>query len=371
MNLILILCLISFFISIVIAAYAIPGVLYISVKKNLLDMPNERKRHSGTCSRLGGVAFLPAIFLSATLPISIFSLYDVTLLEYITPTFILTLVSSMLIYFIGVTDDIIEVRYYKKFIFQIIVSIIIVLSGNYIDNLYGLLGIYDIPIWIGIPLTIFILVFIINSVNLIDGIDGLASGLCSVAFVIFGILFILKGDVVNAILSVVSLGTLLPFFFYNVFGISGKKYKIFMGDGGALMIGLLLASLAISLFKGNAIVAGGEGTSFYVIAAISPLIIPCFDVFRVVLRRYKDHKPLFLPDTNHIHHKFIALGFSHHIVMMIIIGISACFTIFNIITSKYLNINVIIFFDILIWTTMHIILTRRIKKRNSKKIFTT
>ncbi len=366
MSLIQILCIISFIISVVIASYAIPGVLYVSIKKNLLDMPNDRKRHVGICSRLGGVAFLPAIFLSATLPISMFSLYDHSLLEYITPSFILTLTSAMLIYFVGVTDDIIEVRYYKKFIFQILVSVIIVMSGNYIDNFYGLFGLYYLPIWIGVPFTIFILVFVINAVNLIDGIDGLASGLCSVAFAIFGVLFIMKGDVINAILSVVALGTLLPFFFYNVFGIEGKKYKIFMGDGGALMIGLLLATLAIELFRNNTILDGGKGTSFYVVAAFSPLIIPCFDVVRVVLRRYKEHKPLFLPDNNHIHHKFIALGLSHHVVMILIISISALFTIFNVITSKYLNINIILLIDVFIWTTMHILLTRRIKIRSKR-----
>lgn len=360
MSSIIIIYIVSFLISVVISAYAIPKILYISVKKNLLDLPDERKHHSGTCSRLGGVAFFPAIFLSAVVPLSMFSLYNPLLLAYITPTFIITLSSAMLMYFTGVADDIIGVSYRKKFSFQIFASIIVILSGNYIDNLYGIFGITALPVWIGFSITLFIIVFIINAVNLIDGIDGLASGLSALAFIVFGILFTIKEDTSNAILSFVSLGALLPFFFYNVFGIAGRRYKIFMGDGGALMMGLLLATLAIALFKSNDN-PGDSNVSLYVIAAFSPLIIPCFDVIRVVLRRYKNKKPLFLPDNNHIHHKFLALGLSHRRVMLIIIMISALFTIFNIVGSRYLNLNLILLIDAIVWISMHIALSRKIR----------
>jgi UDP-N-acetylmuramyl pentapeptide phosphotransferase/UDP-N-acetylglucosamine-1-phosphate transferase len=145
----------------------------------------------------------------------------------------------------GITDDLIGVRYRQKFVIQILCACFFSIAELWINDLYGLLGIYAIPNWIGIPFTILTIVFITNAINLIDGIDGLASGLSSVALLVFGLLFIEKGLWMYSMLAFSTLGVLVPFFYYNVFGNAERARKIFMGDTGSLTLGYILSFLAI------------------------------------------------------------------------------------------------------------------------------
>lgn len=172
----------------------------------------------------------------------------------------------------------------------------------WINDLYGLLGIYAIPNWIGIPFTILTIVFITNAINLIDGIDGLASGLSSVALLVFGLLFIEKGLWMYSMLAFSTLGVLVPFFYYNVFGNAERARKIFMGDTGSLTLGYILSFLAIKYSQNNPEVISNTKGTFLI--AFSTLIIPAFDVIRVVMVRLRNGKSPFEPDKNHIHHKF-------------------------------------------------------------------
>lgn len=181
-----------------------------------------------------------------------------------------------------------------KFVFQIIAAGLITLSGTWVNNLYGICGVWEISALVGVPLTIFLIVFVINAVNLIDGIDGLASGLSCVALLFLGVLFLYEGKETSSLLAFTTLGALIPFFYYNVFGIAKKRYKIFMGDTGALVIGLILSILAVKfacLIKKE----GVELTYPFIVVAFSVLLVPGFDVIRVVLHRYRAGNLLFLP----------------------------------------------------------------------------
>ena len=222
----------------------------------------------------------------------------------------------------------------------------------WINDLYGLLGIYAIPNWIGIPFTILTIVFITNAINLIDGIDGLASGLSSVALLVFGLLFIEKGLWMYSMLAFSTLGVLVPFFYYNVFGNAERARKIFMGDTGSLTLGYILSFLAIKYSQNNPEVISNTKGTFLI--AFSTLIIPAFDVIRVVMVRLRNGKSPFEPDKNHIHHKFLAMGFTPRKAMIIIILISCAFSVVNILLIPWVNNTVILIGDIVAWIALNL-----------------
>ena len=356
----------SFFISLLATAYLIPKILLISIRKHLIDQPNARKVHTCVSSRLGGVAFFPAIFFAIGVTVSVFSRFDTNVMEnFMTASFIMVMCACVLLYLIGIADDVVGVSWRIKFVFQIMAAGLVTLSGTWVNNLYGICGIWEISAWVGVPLTIFLIVFVINAVNLIDGIDGLASGLSCVALLFLGILFLYEGKETSSLLAFTTLGALIPFFYYNVFGIAKKRYKIFMGDTGALVIGLILSILTVKF----ACLVRKEGVEMaypFIVVSFSVLLVPGFDVIRVVLHRYRMGQPLFLPDKNHIHHKFLALGCSHRKAMFTIFALASLFIILNMALCLYININVLIMLDVVLWTALHVWLTSKIKKKREE-----
>lgn len=157
----------------------------------------------------------------------------------------------ILLYLTGIADDLMGVRYREKFLIQLICACFFPLSGLWINDFYGLFGIYLIPAWIGMPFTVLIVIFVTNAINLIDGIDGLASGLSSASLLVFGFLFIGKGLWAYSMLAFSTFGVLVPFFYYNVFGSAERARKIFMGDTGSLTLGYILSFLAIKYSQNN------------------------------------------------------------------------------------------------------------------------
>ena len=209
------------------------------------------------------------------------------------------------------------------------------------------------------------MVFIINAINLIDGIDGLASGLCSIACLFYGLTFLMFHQYIYAMLAFATLGVLVPFFYYNVFGDAEHGKKIFMGDTGSLTVGMMLCLLSFKLTM-----CGTDDNTVHInpmVLAFSPLLIPCCDVVRVYLYRVRNGKNPFLPDENHIHHKLLAVGMKQRNAMITIISVSTIFILFNIFLSLYLNVNWIVLIDILIWTFANIWLTKRIGKLRSRQ----
>lgn len=354
-----------FMICVLCSGTLIPQILLISFRKQLFDQPDERKIHQGIVPRLGGIAFKPVIFFTVALMLGVSQLLGY---GYMMEDFTLEVRSIafsfcciILLYLVGIADDLIGIRYKAKFIVQIICGLMIIAGGMYIDNLHGLLGIHGLPVWIGYPLTVLVIVFIINSINLIDGIDGLASGLCGVATLFYGVVFFLLHEYIYAILSFATLGVLVPFFYYNVFGDANKQKKIFMGDTGSLTIGMILCILCLRLLQCSTTEASAELPNILVLA-YSPLLIPCLDVVRVYLHRVRNGKNPFLPDKNHIHHKLLALGMRQRMAMVSIVLVSILFSLCNIFISKYINVTLLVLINVLIWTLLNVWLTYRIKK---------
>ena len=360
---------VSFLLSCMIARIIIPKISLISKRKGLYDIPDERKLHTDAIPRLGGVSFFPTITFSMafTLAIRYLSGFGISsmMAEHIIPEFLFLICGLTLLYLIGIADDLVGVRYKKKFAIQLIAASFFPLSGIYINNFYGLFGLYEIPLFLGIPFTMILVVFITNAINLIDGIDGLASSLSSVALIAFGLLFYAQKLSIYSMLAFAVVGVLLPFFYYNVFGRADNGTKIFMGDTGSLTLGYILSFLSIKYSMSNPEITAF--TNGAIVIAFAALIVPMFDVIRVVLLRIRKHKNIFQPDKNHIHHKFLAMGVSHRKAMLGILGIACLFAVSNIVLIPYLDINVLFIGDILIWTILNVVFDVIRDKYQSKK----
>ena len=349
---------ISAFVSaVILGRIIIPNILIISLRKRLFDVPDERKVHKRPIPRLGGVTFFPVILFSLCVFTAVRLMTGHGPAETSTTDLVcefLFLTGGLtLLYIMGIADDLIGVRYRKKFLVQIISAAMFPLSGLYINNFYGLFGIYLIPAEVGIPLTMLLVVFITNAINLIDGIDGLASGLSMVALLVFGVLFVHFRMWSYAMLAFVTVGVIIPFFSYNVFGSADLGRKIFMGDTGSLTLGYILSFFVIKycMYEPDMLLTMKTSP---VLVSFSVLMVPCLDVIRVVLRRARNKRSLFMPDKTHIHHKFLAMGFSPRRALVTIQLMSACFCAFTIVAILYMNNTLVFVIDVVVWTLLNL-----------------
>ena len=358
----------TFAICVILMVIAIPEIIKIAFEKQLFDVPDYRKVHTGRIPRLGGVAFLPGIMIAVFLAFSWMGNYGVEVRDTgVFPEIMLGAAATLFLYMAGVADDLLGLSYKVKFPIQILSALLLCSAGLWIGDFYGLLGIHRIPGWIGVPFTVVVIVLIINAINLIDGIDGLASGLCIIGIAAFTVFFLQNGLMAYAVIGVASLGALLPFYIYNVYGTSEKRTKIFMGDAGSLTMGYIISAFAIKAATFSDDIPGLEDrqTSFFVYS-FAVLIVPVLDVLRLFFHRIIHRRSPFEPDRCHIHHKFLAIGLTIGQARHLIIGISLLFFLGNIILIKYIDINILIVVDIAVWTLIHILISRRIKTLQSE-----
>ena len=347
----------------------IPRILVISHKKRLYDVPDARKVHTMPVPRLGGLSFFPVILMSMFLVIG-FRLYfwdvNVSGLSFnMLYEYLFLFVGMTLLYLVGVCDDLVGVGYRYKCAVQIAAAFLLVLSGNWFDSFGGLFGIYSVPVWVGVPFTVFIVVYITNAINLIDGIDGLASGLCCIALSVLSVIFFLRGQYVYALLAICTLGILMPFWCYNVFGNANRGHKLFMGDAGSLTLGYVISFLIIHLSVTTAV--SPTLSNPYMVIAFSTVLVPLLDVIRVVLHRLREHKNPFLPDKNHFHHKLLRTGMRVRMVMVCIIAISAFFILLNSSLAWRVDITYLFFLNLFCWSILHVGLNGLIKRNRERK----
>lgn len=275
-------------------------VLNIAKLKNIVDNPDARKLQKVPVPVLGGIAvFFGMIVAFATAGI----IYDISNMMA------MVCVMTIMLY-VGTMDDIIGLTPKMRFLVEILVVLLLIYFNDYsINNFHGLWGIYEIPQWLAVPLTVFACVGIINAINLIDGVNGLSSGYCIVTCLIFGSAFLINGDVERASLAILSVGALIPFFCHNVFG---KESKMFIGDGGTLLMGTIMSSFVINALKTDSLVVAGTPANFGVIPfTLAVLAIPVFDTLRVMSARIIRGTSPFNPDKTHLHHLLFDLHFSH------------------------------------------------------------
>ncbi len=296
----------------VITFLAIPSIIKVAIIKNLFDEPGERKSHKSSIPTLGGLAIFAGVVFSFTFWSSGF--------EYQNAQYIIAAIIVM--FFIGIKDDIIELTAKKKFYGQLLSAIIIVLFANIrVTNLFGIFGIYEIPYWLSILFSLFTILTIVNAFNLIDGIDGLAAGIGAIASFAFGLWFYNYNQISLCILSFTLFSSLLAFLVYNF-----SPANIFMGDTGSLIVGLILAILAINFVQ---LSFASPPYSFPFRSspamAIAILIIPLFDTLRIFIIRIVQRKSPFLADRNHMHHVLLDMGLSHRGVSLTLYGVNILF----------------------------------------------
>jgi UDP-GlcNAc:undecaprenyl-phosphate GlcNAc-1-phosphate transferase len=285
------------FIAYVITFFLMPFIIRIARINKLFDLPDERKTHTYPVSSLGGVGIISGLAISLLL-VSDFKLEDAEFQYY--------LASFFIIFIIGVIDDIFVLRAWKKLLGQLLVaSLLTVKSHLLITNLQGLGDVFAVSPQFSYILTFFTILLVINSFNLIDGIDGLAGCLGLVSSLAFGLYFYINANIPFAILGFVMAGSLLAFLMFNF-----PPAKIFMGDSGSMLIGLVNVILLIKFIE-TANSAPNYPVSSPVAVGFAILLIPMLDVLRVFIIRLTKGASPFAPDRNHLHHLLLNQGFSH------------------------------------------------------------
>jgi len=298
-------------VSFIITFLAIPVIMQIAEQKKLYDIPDERKVHTRLVASLGGIGIFAGFLLASLLSIQ----------GYLNPEFQYFFAASLVVFFVGLKDDIMILSATKKFIGQIIAaSILIHLGGIRLDSMYGLLGFEQLSEGFSLALSYFTIIVIINSFNLIDGVDGLASSLGILTMIVFGSYFLAIDYQAYALLAFAMAGSLVAFIIFN-----HHPAKIFMGDSGSLMIGLVNSILVIKFIN----VANSPFVAVPVPAAVaigfSILIVPLLDTLRVFSIRIANGRSPFTPDRNHIHHLLLDNGLSHAAVTLTCVAINVCF----------------------------------------------
>lgn len=333
----------SLLLSFVIVYVSIPSIVTVAFTKGLFDEPGHRKSHHHSIPNLGGIAIFAGLIITTGLFANITTSRE---LMYV-------LVAMVVIFFIGIKDDILIIAPAKKLYGQIIAALIIVVIGNIrFTSLHGFLGIYEIDYLPSLILTLFVVVVLTNAFNLIDGIDGLASGIGIVVSLTFGSWFMIAGFTNYAILSAALLGSLIAFFGFNVFG---KTNKIFMGDTGSLILGLIMSILVIKFNEANITYTGIYSIKAAPAVSFGILIVPLFDTMRVFLLRILRGQSPFHPDKNHVHHRVLKLGFNHFestsiisIVNILFIVMVLKFQSAGLISLMLMNISAATFFAIVV-----------------------
>lgn len=289
-----------FLISAVVASLLHQPVLYFAKRHKIYDNPEQRKLQRKPVPVMGGfVVFFGAIVGSLCY-----------WFKRDSSSIIPVQVAMLVMLIIGAWDDTKKLSPALRFVLEVLVVTALAVWNNCpVNDLHGLWGVHEISPWIAWPLTIFACVGIINAVNMIDGVDGLSSGICIMAFGFYGIFFFYSWDFVHVALAVSIIGALIPFFIMNVFG---KRSKMFIGDAGTMMLGIALCEMLMAMLNNDSMCAKHTPSSFCLIAfALAVLAIPVFDTVRVMLGRVCQGKSPFAPDKTHLHHAFIEYGFHH------------------------------------------------------------
>ncbi len=285
----------------VIAYFSMPVVIRLAHRLGAIDQPDHRKVHQTAMPRMGGMAIFLAFIIV------------MLLLVKVSGPFIGIVIGAAIVFLVGLLDDMYQLSAWVKLIGQIIAASIAIYFGviiHFVNNPFdGLLALG----YLSIPITFLWIVGITNAINLIDGLDGLAAGVSTIAAVTMGIVALMQGQSLVAMAAFVLAAAILGFLPYNF-----HPARTFMGDSGSNFLGFTLACLAVT----------GVAKSTAIISLLLPIVIlgiPIFDTFFAIFRRIYKKAPIFMPDKDHLHHRLLALGFPHRKTVLIIYAISSFF----------------------------------------------
>ena len=313
----------SFISALLICYIAIPKLIYFALKLKLLDTAGDRSSHKVSTPFFGGIAIFTGVICSL-----LFWSDNFENIQFI-------LLSILIVFIVGLIDDFRAISAFKKLIGQILATLVLIFLGDLqIDSMHGVLGVHDLPIWASVSFTIFVVIVIINGFNLIDGIDGLAGGLGLISSLSFGVIALIIGQVDIALIAFSLSGALVGFLRFNIF-----PARIFMGDTGSLVVGMILSVLAINCIKYGLVNENYSLPQIGPLLAISFLAVPLFDSLRVFIVRAINGNGTLTAARDHVHHAFIDLGVGHKYTSLILFSVSAIIIVLTYLLIK-LNINI-------------------------------
>jgi len=343
----------AFLCSFLITFFSIPVIVRVSVAKNLFVLPNGRTSHKYATPTLGGIAMFAGILVSSLLFVQPHDLFN----------FQYAIAGGLIIFFFGIKDDLTPLTWKLKLLGEILAAIFLISLGDFrITNMHGFLGIHEISYTVSIILSFIVFMGIVNAMNLIDGIDGLAAGIAFLATCIFGLWFYLVGEPAFAYIAVAIIGTLLAYLGFNVFGTTNK---IFMGDTGSLLLGYLMTIFVTVFTEHNIISTAPWHVHNAPMIAFAILFIPLFDTMRVMMIRIFKWKSPFSADRNHIHHRLLKLGLNHMQTTLVLV-IANGFFILIIFLLQNLNIH-LLFLIIVVFGLIKSFIPLMISKRLQAK----
>lgn len=295
----------------IITFLSIPVVMQVAEKKKLYDIPDERKLHTRLIASLGGVGIFAGFILASLLSIQ----------GSINPEFQAYFAAAIVIFFLGLKDDIMILSASKKFVGQLLAASIIIHLGDLrLDSLHGLFGVEKVSEGFGLAITYLTIIVVMNSFNLIDGVDGLAASLGILSMIVFGIYFFFADMQAYALLSFAMAGSLTAFIIFN-----HHPAKIFMGDSGSLMVGMINSILVIKFILVADKPLATVPMKAVVAIGFAILIVPLLDTLRVFSVRIINGRSPFSPDRNHIHHLLLDRGLNHAAVTFTCVAINVLF----------------------------------------------
>lgn len=295
-----------------------PAIAKMAIIRGLTDNPNARKLQKSPVPVMGGMAVFFGIIVSAGVTSIVFNSYALF-------TCVVTMTVMM---YMGFIDDLVGIKPWIRIAIEVaVIGFVVIMDLVNINDFHGLFGIGKLPVYVSLPLCAFSGVGIINAINMIDGVDGLSSGLGIFISFVFGCVFFYSHDFTMAVMAFATMGALVPFFFKNVFG---HLSKMFIGDSGTMMMGIILCIFCMRTIDNTSRVSRAYTDLGVIAFCLAALSIPVFDTVRVMLLRIYHGRSPFIADKTHLHHVFIRLGFSH-------IGTTVCINILEF-------INVLSFF---------------------------
>lgn len=290
-----------------------PVVIFFSKKNNITDAPGGRKIHFGFIPSMGGVGIMVATFISLLIWMNQYEMIET---RYI-------IASLVLIFFVGLRDDLVELSALQKIIGQVVAGFfIVIMSDIRISSLYGFLGVEELPLYLSYLVTFIVLLALTNSFNLIDGVDGLAATLSIITLIFLGIWFYQANLLGYSLIVFTLIGAVLSFLVFN-----WHPAKIFMGDTGSLSIGFSLAVLIILFIEENGQMSNSFAWKFNapIATGIALMIIPVYDTVRIMTKRILNGKSPLTPDKSHVHHFLLRMGFRHNEVVYILATLKIAF----------------------------------------------
>ncbi|WP_345369584.1 MraY family glycosyltransferase [Algivirga pacifica] len=291
---------------------AVPQVIKVIHKNNIFDQPGGRKIHKAITPSLGGVAIYIAFYIAFCAFVEADQLKE---FQYF-------IAGSLLIFFMGIRDDMLPLNPKNKLIVQLLsASMVIGLHSIKLESFYTLDFMGDFPEWFSVIASLFMVIALSNAYNLIDGINGLAGSIAALFFACMGGWFLLIQELGWAVFSLSMLGALLGFLWYN-----WNPAKIFMGDTGSMVIGFSISIVIIVFLNLNKALSSQH--SYFINNSVSLSIAlfayPIFDTLRIFTLRMSQGRSPFSPDKLHVHHMLLRMGLEHHHVTLVILCVSIC-----------------------------------------------